>query len=71
MGSVGFYIMIGLGGLFVTTVIVTIILVASFTRQRRLKYYSGAQGSDTQPIIMEGFPQPTDEEATVEVDTKE
>ena len=73
MGSVGFYVVIALGGLFVTVVLITITIVLSLGRQRRLKYYSGGRRGDpdTQPIVMEGFPQTTDEYPTDEVETKE
>ena len=73
VGSVGFYVVIALGGLFVTVVLITIIIILSLGRQRRLKYYSGGRRGDpdTQPIVMEGFPQTTDEYPTDEVETKE
>ena len=65
--------MIALGGLFVTLVLITIIVVLSLSRQRRLKYYSGRRrgDTDTQPIVMEGFPQTTEEYPTDDVETKE
>ena len=73
VGSTGFYVLVSLGGLFLTVVLVILILVvAGLCRQRRLKYYSGGSGqreSDTQPIVMEGFPQ--NEYPTDNVETKE
>ena len=73
MGSVGFYVVIALGGLFVTVVLITIIIVFSLSRQRRFKYYSGGRRGDpdTQPVVMEGFPQTTDEYPTDDVKTKD
>ena len=73
VGSTGFYVLVSLGGLFLTVVLITLILVvAGLCRQRRLKYYSGGSAqreSDTQPIVMEGFPQ--NEYPTDDVETKE
>jgi hypothetical protein len=73
VGSVGFYVVIALGGLFVTVILITIIIVFSLSRQRRFKYYSGGRRGDpdTQPVVMEGFPQTTDEYPTDDVKTKD
>ena len=67
MGSVGFYVILAVGGLLVTTAVVGSVCAVSLGRPRRHKYYSNnRRAQDTQPFVpMEETP-PTNYEQELE-----